>query len=388
MSAFLPYVADRLLAPRLSGLASTLVFPLAWVVVEYVRSIVMFSGTWGAVAYTQYHNLSLMQVVSVTGLWGLSFLIAWLAPIVNYAWERGFAGRRVRLVSGTYAAVLILVLLFGGARLAFFPATSRTVRVAAVFRTDGGRSLERNVAALQEATREAARAGAKVVVFHEEAFLMMSEGEADFVARAQELAHEEGVHLLLGLDVLSGVPGQPHENKAVFVVPSGEVGWEYLKRYLAFSEISSYAQGTGPLPVSRLPYSTISSGICLDALFPEYVHLPGIDIMLLPSWQDLACEQAVSSMSRMFVFRAVENGYALVSPVYRGWTVIADPQGRILAESNYFTTDERIIYADVPTRGVWTLYSVLSDWFAWLCVAGLAAIVVWTVVRHLKENRA
>lgn len=68
--------------------------------------------------------------------------------------------------------------------------------------------------------------------------------------------------------------------------------------------------------------------------------------------------------------------------------MIADPQGRILAESNYFTTDERIIYADVPTRGVWTLYSVLSDWFAWLCVAGLAAIVVWTVVRHLKENRA
>ena len=47
-------------------------------------------------AYTQYGNLPLLQLLSVTGLWGIDFLMSWLASVVNWAWERGFAWPRVR----------------------------------------------------------------------------------------------------------------------------------------------------------------------------------------------------------------------------------------------------------------------------------------------------
>ena len=83
-------------------------------------------------AYTQYGNLPLLQLLSVTGLWGIVFVMSWLASVVNWAWERSFAWPRVRGGAALYASLLALVLLFGGVRLALFPAQASTVRVAGI----------------------------------------------------------------------------------------------------------------------------------------------------------------------------------------------------------------------------------------------------------------
>jgi hypothetical protein len=42
------FVADRLLAPYIPGFWSTLVFPAAWVTIEFVSSRLNPYGTWGA----------------------------------------------------------------------------------------------------------------------------------------------------------------------------------------------------------------------------------------------------------------------------------------------------------------------------------------------------
>jgi apolipoprotein N-acyltransferase len=72
---FLPCLADRLLSPRLPLLASTLVFPLTWVSLEFLSGYLPAKGSWGDAAYTQYGNLPLMQLASVTGIFGITFLI-------------------------------------------------------------------------------------------------------------------------------------------------------------------------------------------------------------------------------------------------------------------------------------------------------------------------
>jgi apolipoprotein N-acyltransferase len=51
-------------------------------------------GTFGADAYSQYGWPPVMQLAAVTGLWGFTFLMAWFASVVNYAWEVGFEWRR------------------------------------------------------------------------------------------------------------------------------------------------------------------------------------------------------------------------------------------------------------------------------------------------------
>ena len=60
-----------------------------------------------------------------------------------------------------------------------------------------------------------------------------------------------------------------------------------------------------------------------------------------------------------------------------GTLTAADPRGRVLAEAHTapgtpFTT----VVADVPAGTGPTLYTRLGDWFAWLCLALVAAALL------------
>src|SRR5215469_14989492 len=128
----LPYLIDRLSSSRLRGLLGTLIFPLSFVMIDYLKTLFYPFGSVGSLAYTQYGNLPLLQLVSVTGISGIVFLITWFASVINWAWEQHFAWPRIRAGVLLYAGLLALVVLGGGARLALFPPQSQTVRVAGI----------------------------------------------------------------------------------------------------------------------------------------------------------------------------------------------------------------------------------------------------------------
>ena len=73
---------------------------------EYALHLALPLGTFFNLAYSQYTNLPLLQVMSVAGLWAVSFLVTWFAGVANYAWEGGFDVRRVG--SGVLAYAICL----------------------------------------------------------------------------------------------------------------------------------------------------------------------------------------------------------------------------------------------------------------------------------------
>lgn len=400
-----PYAADLLLARRLRGAVRTLVFPLAYVTLNFLM-VNDATGTLGVAAYTQAVDLPLLQVVSLGGIWGLSFLIAWLAPVTNDLWERGFDLRQARASVGLFAGVLLAALLFGGARLAFFAPSAPTVQVAALapdreldealsaaaadgLPTDSaGRAAfhERHMAPLLDdlfaRTREAAGGGAKIVVWAEAAGFAFKEGEVALIERAQAVARDEQVYLQLGL-VLFLPPGSSaaNENRALLIDPSGAILWDYHKTKVVMSD--GNAPGPGVVPTVDTPYGRLATVICFDADFPALVHQAGragADILLVPAsdWAPVA-----ELHSRAAIFRAVENGAALVRPTRMGTSLAVDHQGRLLGyKADYFVGDGQTMVASVPTDGAVTLYGRIGEGFAYLCVAGLAALAGLALVRR------
>ena len=79
----------------------------------------------------------------------------------------------------------------------------------------------------------------------------------------------------------------------------------------------------------------------------------------------------------MAIFRAIENGVSVVRQTDNGPSVVADPYGRVLAWMDHFTASERVMVAQVPTKGVFTVYSIVGDLFGWLAVVGFAVIAGW-----------
>jgi apolipoprotein N-acyltransferase len=128
----LPYLSDRLLSPRITGFLATLVLPVAWVSVDFVNAQLNPYGHWGLLAYTQNGNLPLLQILSITGIWGVTFIVVWFASVVNWAWEHKFEWHTIRTGSVVYVGILVAVLFLGGARLIIFRPSSDTVRIASV----------------------------------------------------------------------------------------------------------------------------------------------------------------------------------------------------------------------------------------------------------------
>ena len=85
--------------------------------------------------------------------------------------------------------------------------------------------------------------------------------------------------------------------------------------------------------------------------------------------------------NRANLYRAVENGLALVRPARRGIKWAVDRQGRLLVyKPDYFVSDDHATLGNVPVKGTPTLYAGLGDLFIYLCIAGLvvvAALGLW-----------
>src|SRR3990172_2877282 len=128
----LPYLADRLVGARLKGFSSTFVYPLAATTLEFVNIRINPMGAWGATGFTQYGNLPLMQLASVTGMIGITFLMGWFASAVNWAWENQTHGTKMLKELGVFGTVFAAVFIFGFLRLNFVPANEETVRVAGI----------------------------------------------------------------------------------------------------------------------------------------------------------------------------------------------------------------------------------------------------------------
>jgi apolipoprotein N-acyltransferase len=399
----LAYLADRLLVPRLPGFLGTLVYPLAFTSLEFANAMTNPLGSFGSLGYSAFGNLPLLQMVSVTGMLGLTFLISWLAPVVNWAWERGFAWSQIKRGAALYVGVLLAVLLFGEVRLWFAPPPAETVRVAGFTAVDFRASQEEMMQALNndrpafrkmmaaryplyfERTIQEAQAGAKIVVWPEHAAPVAKEDEPTLLARAQEVARQEGIYLAISL-MAHPADDSPYEAKLLVFDPGGEMILEHYK-YGGVGFEGNRVNGDGVLGTATTPFGVLSGLICWDTDFPGSVLQAGrngTDILISPS---LDFREVDPIHAHMAIMRAIENGVSVVRVADNGLSVVADPYGRVLASMDHFTAGERTIVAQVPTQGVATLYPIIGDLFGWLAIGGFAVLVVVAILRGRSARR-
>jgi apolipoprotein N-acyltransferase len=413
----LPYLIDRVLAPRVGGLLGSLVFPFALTSVWYVWGVANPWGTTYNPAYTQYGNLPLLQVLSVTGLWGITLLMGWFASIMNWAWERGFALPKVRGGISVFTGLFCLVMLLGGARLALFPPGGSTVRVAGIspsqavldafasqlapLTPEEGEALiaGKPTLARQEIIRrtstllfddlfanseQEAQAGAKIILWPEQSggVIILEEDKPALLARATAFTRATGTYLALGVTVVLEHPVKSSffTDETILLDPDGNVVWDYEKSHPVRGVEQAYA-GEGRVPTIKTPYGRLAAVICYDADFPSLLRQAGqarADILLVPSndWQEIDPYH-----TQLTTFRAIENGASLVRQTSRGLAMTVDYQGHVLASADYFTNDPQVMVAYVPLHGVPTLYAVISDLFAWLSLFGLVGLIASAVIR-------
>ncbi len=399
----LPYIADRLIYPRLKGnrVVSSLSFPIAVTAIHFLISLEgpydgdMVSGVYG------FGGLVFKQIASIAGLWGFVFVFSWFASVLNSAWEKGFDWREIKTVTLSFALTVLGIFLFGAAKIS--ASTYRepdAVQIAAVFLLpEEGEGFdpqglfskepspyEETMSKIEALTRAAASNGAKILAFQETAIKIQEVDENTFIERLSTVAVANDVYFSIGYGVF------PNEgkgwNKAILISDQGELEVDYRKRYLLglgdlFGESIIYKKGPEVIQSVDTPYGRIAVSICRDMSFPPYARQAGnqrVDIMLDPSYD------VPKSGGPVYALRAIENGFSMVRPVYNGYSYAVDYNGRLLASMDSDDTSTGIMYADVPTKGVTTVYANIGDLLGWICVAGLLGSIPLHIVLSIRQK--
>jgi apolipoprotein N-acyltransferase len=390
--------ADRALRRRLPAAAATFVYPAVYLAVDYLLALTPLGTTLSA-SVTQLGFPAIAQLASVTGIWGLGFLGGWAASTANTVWDHRAELARVRRIAAAAGLALAAVVTFGSVRVGLAPSGTATVRVGSVtvphvrdYWSWIDLSTPREVVsahsaelasmtdALYAGSERAVAAGAKVVFWSEGNAVLTEDGEAAFLERARAFAREHAVYFAPAVLTLR-YGSTLSDNKIVMIGPDGKEAFSFVKAK------SWYPTGSdGILKTVDTPYGTIGAAICFDMDYPLFINRlarMGADIVVVPAYDSAGIRPFHTEVG---LLRAVENGFSVVRQVNEGTSLAVDSWGRVLARQDFFGTEDRVMLADVPTRGVGTVYGLLGDWFAWAGMALAVVLVVAGIARGGKES--
>ncbi len=394
ISYSLAYLIDRLLYKKGKGFYTTLIFPSSVVLLEYLGSLYM--GTWGTVAHTQYPLNQLTQIVSITGLFGLSFLVSWFGSTMNWFYENRsnvYSKRKSVLI---YVGIFLLVFIYGQMRINSFPVDSKKVKIAAITSDPGLQNVfgfdfealkaysEKSTGEIPERifsdaasidntienTLKAAQEGAKIIVWNEYS-LILNPQQVDYLKeKVKSIAIQNNAYILIAyLEQNTTSKPKPLNNKSILIKPDGSIGWEYLKSFLIpQSEAIIINAGDFKIPFVDTEYGRLGNVICYDGDLPNLTKQAGqqsINIMLVPAydWAEITPFHA-----QMSSFTAIENGVSLIRPNGSGLSAVYDYQGKLIADLNTFNSDDKLLYADVPVQSATTVFSRIGNIFVYACI--------------------
>ena len=388
----------------------SLIFTALWTFLEWARTQGKYAFPWFPLAATQVDALPLLQILSVTGQWGLTFAIALSGGLLGEAWlARKSSGFWARWVAPAVALPLILG-VFGAMRLS---ATGRGDK------REGERLPTLNVALTQsgnavpsdeqvKAYLDLSRSVAAKNSLQKTDVILWPEGVAppdlknNFTARQSitEFARASSVSLLIGSDA---VDRRGWFTSALLIDRNGQITGRYDKiqlvpmgefflfrpllrlvtdRYIP-EEDKVPGETPGILAVRYGPNGAqtarVGTIICYESAFPNRVRATvraGAQcIALITDDETFGTTAGPYQHADFSILRAIENGRSLIRAAHTGTSRLIDPTGRV--RQSLPLMQRGVLTGGVLLHDDTTFYVRFGDWLVALCGAiCLAAVFV------------
>ncbi len=248
--------------------------------------------------------------------------------------------------------------------------------------------FESTVSNIDHLTRTAASNDAKIVSFQELAMMIDEGDEERLKEELQRIAKENDVYLSISYGTYA--KEGKGENIHVLIDNKGEIQLDYTKRYvtgiaeLNIGEAGYFRKGPEIIQWVDTSYGRIAVSICRDLEMTDYIRQAGkanVDIMLSSAYE---FEQGLVIHSSYI--RTIEYGFSLLRPSQHGITVAVDYNGNVLNQMDFADPGNGIMYAQLPTQGIHTLYTQIGDVLGWVCVVGLVGLIPLSIILRIKQK--
>jgi len=412
--------------------------PFVWISLEYIKSNFFFLAyPWGLLAHTQYQNLRIIQIASITGTYGVSFLIVMvnstLAALI-YPTFRSLKGarplqsklhlkyERITLIMASLAVASTTGSFLYGHFTVSKPIAGEGIKVSVVqgnieqSKKWDPRHANFIMQTYAELTEEASKDRPALIIWPEAATPRAINLDRRLYSQVRTIAERARTPLLVGSSSHPKFKGRQRRdhmrgfrNSAFLIYPDGRTGNQRYDKILLLP-FGEYVPMKGTIPWSyiKIPNPgryvpgnefTVFEGptfrfgvtICWENIFPDLVRafVRGgaqfiVNITNEAWFNRTAAPYQFVSMS---VFRAVENRVFVVRGANTGVSCFIDPHGRIVDR----VKDEKgqdLFIRGVLTREVIpmeskTIYTRYGDLLAWL---SLLCSAVFLLIALLRKN--
>jgi apolipoprotein N-acyltransferase len=397
------------------GLAS-IGAPFLWITFEFARAhLPEISFPWNLLGYPAAANSALVQITTITGIYGLSFLVMCFNALLAWATVADLRSVRQRVSVVAAGAGIMLIVMFAGKWIVPQPKAGHYARAVQLNFPEAS-SYDSNWFATHAQDMGEIEALSLAPSVNQPDLLVWPEAPAPFsfqdvqFARVASMLAIQFHHPFLAGAIewkrpLDSPPTSAHVNlvpfnSALLFDPQGQRTFVYDKIHLVpFGEyepfplihrvVSSVSDEVGGFrkgnsySVAQLPNGYRAGVfICYEAIYAgEVRHFAANGAQLFfnisnDGWfgHSAAAEQHL----RMARVRAVENRRWIIRSTNSGITASIDPYGHIFRA---LPPDVRAS-VDLPYdfRTDLTIYSRFGDWFAWLCVL-VSVILIATTFR-------
>jgi apolipoprotein N-acyltransferase len=399
------------------------IFPAVWVLFDFLQSVGYLAFPWTYLGYTQYSFLPLIQISSITGVFGVTFLILCVNTafsIIVFSKVNRLSLKRSSIVVPAVISSVLLIssVIFGMIRLSLPEnKTGKTMKVAIVQSCiSPWEDWEKNkFNYLADLTRISDAA-----LLHRPDFLIWSESAtlepmsfrikhnipSAFDEKVRDYARNHAVPLYSGeIGIVKTGRGiyQP-QNNAILFNADGNIYDSYSKIHLApfgewfpyenimpwVTELTLSMGGSIFIPGNSTPVFSVNgltfgNLICYESMFfrlnREYAR-KGVDFLL--NITNDGWSSSYSGHYQHFAaspFRAIETGRTYIRAGNTGLTTVIDPKGRYKAELPILS--KGFIIADINTGvNVATVYSRIGDMFVYLIILLLCIVTVIPIIKR------
>ena len=410
---FTIYFIDRVLHFKNKNFLSTLVFPSVYVVIEALVSSLL--GTSGLLAQSQFAFTPFAQLSTITGIYGITFIINWFASITFWISENDFKTIFIKNGLIIFGVFFMIILGYGFTRISIQPEGVKNVKVATISGTfdlhELAKSEKEVLLKISEKpdmkipssffssdkeidiqisnTRKAAESGAKIIVWSEAALFLNQNHVNRIIAEVKNISKEFNAYILIAfLEGNCTTALKPINNKSVLIDKEGTLKWEYKKSHPTPAEIPFINAGDAIIPTVDTEYGRLSNVICYDYDFPSMsiqANRKGVDIMLVPAydWQGFA-----QMHSKMAQFETLQNGRLLIRANGNGINMITDNHGSVIAERSTFSSINKVLLSNLPLKTSSTIYSKIGNTFVILCIIYFSSSIVIRIISEFKKKKA
>lgn len=373
-------IGTRWLVLRTKFIIAVFAFPVFFTAYEFLLIRLSADGTAGSIAYSQADFLPFIQIASITGIMGITFILTLFPSVLAVGLYHRRVKNKFKISIALAIAIAFLVCLYGILRINSGDAKS-SIKAGLVVLDEKlhyvtGHPVVQDelntVAIYADSISKLAERGAELVVLPERAFNINAETQSGIMQILENTARTNHVYIIAGY---TNFKNKPARNSALVIDTTGKIICTYNKVHLVTGFENQFSPGKD---IGLFPMESLQAGtaICKDLDFPLHMRKYGLDktiLVCVPAW-DFVQDDWLHS--RMAILRAVENGFSEVRSARLGRLTISDCFGRVNSEATSVHKTGVSLLGGVTLQRKITIYSRFGDWFGILNLAAAIALII------------